>query len=150
MAKAAPRKATKPAPKAAKPTRKSNAAKTKAVAKTATPTKKLTSVKAPVVSKDELRVKLEKAHATIATLRTKARDATRVAKASAAQLIELEAKVAKLEKKSSVQDKLALQDTNSAKPAKRRGRKVAEKADVAVASETTDQDETESAPREND
>jgi hypothetical protein len=150
MAKAAPRKATKPAAKAAKPKREPNAAKTKAVAKTATPPKKLPSVKAPVVSKDELRVQLEKAHAMIATLRTKARETTRAAKASAAQLIELETKLAKLEKKSAGQEKPASQATNAAKLVKQRGRKLAEKADAQVAFEATDQDLTESAPREDD
>jgi hypothetical protein len=129
---------------------KSKAAKTKAVAKSVTPTKKLPSVKAQVVSKGELRAQLEKANATIATLRTKAREATRAAKTSAAQLLELETKLAKLEKKSSAQEKPPLQATIAVKPAKQQRRKAAEKADAGVGFEAADQDLTESAPREDD
>ena len=143
MAKAAPRKATKPAAKATKPKRESNAKKTKAVAKTAPPTKKLPSVKAPVVSKDELRVQLEKAQTTIATLRTKAREATRAAKTSAVQIAELEAKVAKLEKKSAAQKKTA-ETSTAAKPVKQRGRNSVKKADFEAPAESSDPELTES------
>jgi hypothetical protein len=79
MARAAPKKATKPAAKATKPGRPA-AAKTTKVVKAAAPVKKPAAVKAPVVSKDELRAQLEKAQNTIATLRTKSREAIRAAK----------------------------------------------------------------------
>jgi hypothetical protein len=143
MAKAAPKKITRPAAKAAKASRKPAAAKTKKVVKAVAPVKRPTPIKAPVVSKDELRVQLEKAQTTIATLRTKAREATRAAKSSAAQIAELEAKVAQLEKKSAPQEKPTAQSSIAAKPAKQRRRKVAEKAGAEAAAETTDPDLTD-------
>ena len=98
MAKAATKKAVKPTTKAEKPGRRSTVAKATKASKAAPPAKKPAAVKAPAVSKDELRVQLEKAQTTIASLRTKSREATRAAKASAAQIAELEAKVQKIGK----------------------------------------------------
>jgi hypothetical protein len=135
MARAAPKKATKPAAKATKPGRPA-AAKTTKVVKAAAPVKKPAAVKAPVVSKDELRAQLEKAQNTIATLRTKSREAIRAAKASAAQIAELEATVAQLEKKLASQTKTTKPETAVAKPIKQRGRKAAVKADVDAPAET--------------
>jgi hypothetical protein len=105
MAKAAPKKAAKPATKAKKPGRPPVAAKTTKVVKAAVPAKKPAAVKAPVLSKDELRVQLDKALKTIDTLRIKSREAVRAAKVSAAQIAELEAKVAQLEKTPSAKAK---------------------------------------------
>ena len=141
MAKAAPKKAVKPATKAAKPGRRPAAAKTTKGAKLAKPTKqakKPDGVKAAAVSKDELRAQLEKAQNTIAALRIKSREAVREAKASAAQLTELEAKVAQLEKKTTAQDKPAKSDAVVTKPAKRRGGRAAKKVDVDVSDEAHD------------
>jgi hypothetical protein len=138
MAKAAPKKAAKPATKAAKPGRRPAAAKTTKVVKAAAPVKKPAPVKAPVVSKDELRIQLEKAQNTIATLRTKGREAVRAAKASTAQIAELEAKVAQLEKKSAVQEKPTSPAPTAKKPTKQRGRKATVKADVNVPAESAD------------
>ncbi len=130
MAKAAPKKTAKPAAKAIKPGRKP-AAKTTKVVKAAVPVKKPTAVKAPVMSKDELRVQLEKAQKTIVTLRTKSREAVKAAKTSAAQIAELEATVAQMEKKVAGQVKPAKQAAAAAKPVvKKRGRKAAAKGDV--------------------
>jgi hypothetical protein len=148
MAKAAPKKITKPAAKATKTRRKQAAVKTKKVVKAAAPVKKPAPVKAPAVSKDELRVQLEKAQTTIATLRAKAREATRLAKSSAAQIAELEAKVAKLEK--SAQEKPTAQSSSAAKPVKQRRRKVAEKTDAEAAAETTDPETTPAETPEGD
>lgn len=131
MAKAATKKATKPGKKAVKPGRRVAAKPIKAV-KAAAPAKKPATVKATVISKDELRVQLEKAQTTIASLRTKSREATRAAKASAAQIAELEAKVAQLEKKSSAQEKSTSPAPVSDKPAKPRGRRAAVKAEPDV------------------
>jgi hypothetical protein len=142
MAKAAVKKSVGRAAKSPEPGRRPAASKTKTAAKTVTPPKKLPSVKAPVVSKDELRAQLEKAQTTIATLRTKAREATRAAKASAAQIAELEASVAKLEKNSASQQQRAPQFTTAVKPAKR-GRKVVKKADSNAQVESTDPDPIE-------
>jgi chromosome segregation ATPase len=132
MAKAATKKAVKPAKKAVKPGRRVAAAKPTKIAKAAAPVKKSATARAPVVSKDELRAQLEKAQATIASLRTKSREATRAAKASATQLAELEAKVAQLEKKLAVQEKPTSSAPTSEKPAKPRGRKAAVKAKPAA------------------
>ena len=100
--------------------------------------KKPGPVKATPVSKDELRTQLEKAQNTIATLRTKSREVVRAAKASAAQIAELEAKVAQLEKKLTAQPKPAKPDAAVAKPVKQRSRKAAEKADVVAPVESDD------------
>jgi hypothetical protein len=131
MAKAAAQKITKPATTKAKPGRRP-AARSAKVVKSATPVKKPAAVKAPVVSKDELRAQLEKAQNTIATLRTKSREAVRAAKLSAAQIAELEAKVAQLEKNLAAQAKPAKSSAAVAKPVKPRGHKSAEEAIVDV------------------
>jgi len=131
MAKAAPNKAVKPA----KPGRRAAAAKPIKVAKAAAPAKKPAVVKAPVISKDELRAQLEKAQATIASLRIKSREATRAAKASAAQVAELEAKLAQLENKSSAHEKPSSPAPASDKPTKPRGRRPAVKAEPDAAIE---------------
>ncbi len=146
MAKAAPKKNTK----ATKASRKPAAAKPRKVAKATAPAKKPAPVKAPAGSKNELRVQLEKAQTTIATLRTKAREATRAAKSSAAQISELEAKVEQLEKKSSAQEKRTAQSSPNVKPAKQRGRNVAKKPNAEVAADTTDTDEIQAETREGD
>ncbi len=139
MARAATKKKAKPSTKPAKPGRPAVAAKTKKTASV----KKSPSVKAPAVSKDELRAQLEKSQTTIATLRTKAREATRAAKSSAAQIAELEATLAKLEKKSVTQQKSPVKGLAAVEPAKRRGRKAAEKAEAELPNESGDQDLTE-------
>jgi chromosome segregation ATPase len=130
MAKAAMKKAVKPAKKAVKPGRRVATAKPIKAVKAAAPATKPAAVKAPVVSKDELRLQLEKAQATIASLRAKSREATRAAKASAAQIAELEAKVVQLEKKLSPQEKPATTTPTAEKPTKPRGRKAAVKAEA--------------------
>jgi hypothetical protein len=129
MAKAATKKAVKSAKKAATPGRRVAAAKPTKSVKAAAPAKKPAPVRAPVVSKDELRAQLEKAQTTITTLRTKNREAIRAAKAAAAHIAELEAKVTQLEKTSSVKEK-----SNSAAPTpekllKPRGRRAVVKAE---------------------
>jgi hypothetical protein len=138
MAKAAPKKTAKPVAKATKPGRKPAAAKTTKVVKAAAPVNKPTPIKAPAVSKDELRVQLEKAQNTIATLRTKSREALKAAKVSAAHIAELEASVAQLEKKLGGQVNPAKQAAVAAKPAKQRGRKAAVKTDVDAPVEAGD------------
>jgi hypothetical protein len=138
MATATPKKTAKPATKAVKPGPRPAAAKTTKVVKAAAPVKKPGPVKATPVSKDELRTQLEKAQNTIATLRTKSREVVRAAKASAAQIAELEAKVAQLEKKLTAQPKPAKPDAAVAKPVKQRSRKAAEKADVVAPVESDD------------
>ena len=130
MAKAAPKKTAKPVAKAVKPGRRPAVAKTTKVVKAAAPVKKPAAVKAPVLSKDELRIQLDKALKTIDTLRIKSREAVRAAKASAAQIAELEAKVAQLEKTPAVKAKPTSPAPTAAKPAKKPGRKAAVKADV--------------------
>jgi hypothetical protein len=138
MAKATPKKTAKPATRAVKPGRRSAATKTTNVVKAEAPVKKKAAVKAPVVSKDELRIQLEKAQNTITTLRTKSREAVRAAKASAAQIAELEAKVAQLEKKLAAQPKPAKPDAVATKPTKRRGRKAAITGDADAPVESDD------------
>jgi hypothetical protein len=138
MAKAAPKKTAKPAAKATKPGRRPAAAKTTKIVKVAAPVKKPAVVKAPVLSKDELRIQLDKALKTIATLRTKSREAVLAAKTSAAQIAELEAKVAQLEKKPAVKEKPESPVPMAAKPAKRPGRKAAVKADLNEVVELAD------------
>ncbi len=91
MAKSATKKTVKSATKAAKPGRRAAAAKPIKAVKASAPAKKSVAARAPVISKDELRAQLEKAQATNASLRTKSREATRAAKASAAHVPELEA-----------------------------------------------------------
>lgn len=62
---------------------------------------KRTPVAAPParkVSKDELRAQVEKLEGTVATLRTKSREANRAAKTAAARISELEGQVAQFEK----------------------------------------------------
>jgi hypothetical protein len=128
MAKAATKKAVKPAKKAVKPGRRVAAAKPTKNAKAAAPVKKSATARAPVVSKDELRAQLEKAQSLIAGLRVKAREATRAAKVSAAQAAELEAKVAQLEKKLAAHEKPTSPAPVAEKLAKPRGRRAAVKA----------------------
>ncbi len=102
----------------------------------AKPTKKPSTVKAPMVSKEELRSLLEKAQAANITLRAKNRDATRAAKTTAAEIMELTAQIVKLEKKLSTQTKKL--EKPEAAPVKR-GRKAAPKAaEPEVAPETTE------------
>ena len=57
------------------------------------------AVPAPKVSKDELRANVEKLEQLVATLRAKSREANKMAKAATARISELEAEVARLEKK---------------------------------------------------
>ena len=127
MAKAT-KKAVKPANKAVKPGRRVAAAKPTKIVKAASPVKKPATARAPVVSKDELRAQLEKAQSLIAGLRTKAREATRAAKASAAQTAELQAKVAQLERTSAVKEKPKSAAPSAEKPVKPRGRRPEVKA----------------------
>jgi dsDNA-specific endonuclease/ATPase MutS2 len=89
-----------------------------------------------MVSKEELRSLLEKAQAANITLRAKNRDATRAAKTTAAEIMELTAQIVKLEKKLSTQTKKL--EKPEAAPVKR-GRKAAPKAaEPEVAPETTE------------
>jgi len=83
-----------------------------------------------------LRAQLEKAQNTIATLRTKSREAVRAAKAAAAHIAELEAQVAQLEKKIAAETKAAKPESAEAKPTKQRGRKAANKGDTVRPSES--------------
>jgi hypothetical protein len=145
MAKAAPKKTAKPATTKAKPGRRPAATKTTKIAKAAAAVKKPAAPKAPAVSKDELRAQLEKAQNTIATLRTKSREAVRAAKLSATQIVELEARVAQLEKKLAAQAKPAKSAPATAKPVKPRGRKPAETAAADVPVEAKDLAPVESA-----
>jgi hypothetical protein len=138
MAKAAPKKAVKPASNATKPGRRPAGAKTNKVVKAGAPVKKPAAVKAPLVSKDELRAQLEKAQNTIATLRTKSREAVRAAKAAAVQIVELETKVAELEKKVGAQAKPAKPAATAAKPVKQRGHKAAVTGDADAPVESDD------------
>jgi chromosome segregation ATPase len=138
MAKATLKKTTKSAAKA-KPAARTAAAKAPKTVKATAPAKKPAAVKAPVLSKDELRTQLEKALNTITGLRTKSREAVRAAKASAAQIGELEAKLAQLEKKLAAQAKPAKSAPAEAKPVKQRARKEAVKAAVAVPVEVEDE-----------
>ncbi len=86
-----------PAPKAGRPTAKP--AKTAAKAPASKPVAAKTSVPpVPMVSKGALRVQVEKLEQTVATLRTKGREATRAAKTAAARIAELEGEVATLQK----------------------------------------------------
>jgi hypothetical protein len=128
MAKATPKKAIKSTTKAARPGPRSAAAKPAKTIKAAAPIKKPAAAKAPIVSKDELRAQLAKAETTIATLRTKSREAVRAAKAGAAQIAALEAKVAQLEKKQPAQEKPVSPGPVAEKPAKR-GRKAIARPD---------------------
>jgi hypothetical protein len=126
MAKAATKKAVKPASKAVRPGRRVAAAKpTKS--KVVAAAKKRAAVRAPVVSKDELRAQLEKAQTTITTLRAKSREATRAAKDAAALIASLEAKVAHLEKTSSAKETPKGAAPSAEKPVKPRGRRAAVK-----------------------
>jgi hypothetical protein len=140
MAKATLKKTTKPAAKT-KPAARTAATTARKPVKAAAPAKKPATVKAPVVSKDELRVQLEKALNTIATLRAKSRDAVRAAKAAAVQIDGLEAKLALLEKKLATQAKPAKSAPAEAKPVKSvkpRARKEAAIAEAAVPVEVED------------
>lgn len=137
MAKAATKTSVKPAKKNVKPSRPAVVVKLTKAVNAAALGKKPTAVKAPVVSKDELRAQLEKAQTKIISLRTKSRDATRATKAAMAQITELEAKVAQLEKKASAEDKLASPKPTPEKPAKPRGRKPATKAESDSPTEPT-------------
>lgn len=143
MAKTAVKKSTKLATKANNPARKPAATKTAKVVKSVAPTKKTATAKAPVVSKDELRAQLDKAHNTITTLRTKGRGAVKAAKLSAAQIAELEAMVAKLEKKLASQVKPAKPNVIATKPVKQRGRKAAKKESNDLPAELSDPESAE-------
>ncbi len=154
MAKAAPKKTTRPAAKPGRP-----AAKTAKPVKAATPAKKpalkapavkAPAVKAQVVSKDELRTQLEKAQNTIATLRIKSREAVRAAKASAAQIGELEAKVAQLEKRLAAQQKPAKPAPAAPKAVKPRGRKPAAPFGVPVETDDALLESSSPVPAEDD
>jgi hypothetical protein len=57
----------------------------------------------PKISKDELRAQVEKLELSVASLRTKNREANRAAKTAAARIAELENEVARLEKKAAFQ-----------------------------------------------
>jgi chromosome segregation ATPase len=129
MAKAATKKAVKSPTNALKLGRRAAAAKPTKSVKAVAPAKKPAAARAPVVSKDELRAQLEKAQTTIASLRTKSREATRAAKASAAQIAELEAKVAQLQKTSSAKEKPKSAAPTAEKPVKPRGRRASVKAE---------------------
>lgn len=135
MAKAASKKTIKPATKAVKPGRRPAAAKAPKVVKPAAPAKKPAVVKVAAVSKDELRAQLEKAQNTIATLRTKSREAVRAAKELAAQIAELELKVAQLEKKLAAQPKPAKPAASVTKTVKPRGHKAAVDVEANVPAE---------------
>ncbi len=138
MAKAAPKKASKRTTKAVNPAPRPAAAKKTKTKKSATLAKKPASIKAPVVSKDELRAQLEKAQNLIAALRARGREALRADKASAAQIADLEAKLAQLEKKFAAQGKSTNPVSSAVKSAKPRGRKVAVKADAGAPLESAD------------
>ena len=73
-------------------------------------------VKTPALSKEELRTQLEKAEKTIATLRAKNREANRELKAAAARIEELEAQIAKLDKKLAAQPKVTTSAATAKKP----------------------------------
>jgi len=98
-------KTSKPAATVRKPGRPAAPA-VKASAKAATPAKPVRSAPAPKrapepaapkLSKEEMRVQLEKFERANATLRAKARESNRTAKAAAARINELEILVAQLE-----------------------------------------------------
>lgn len=78
------------------------------------------AVAAPKVSKDELRAQVEKLEQANATLRTKSREANRVAKTANARIAELEDQVAQLEKKLSSQAPSAKRGLKAATPVRGR------------------------------
>ena len=73
--------------------------RTRAIRQEKAPPKRAVAVsRPPVVSKDELRAQVEKLERTVATLRTKNREAVRAAKEATARVEALETQVTKLEK----------------------------------------------------
>jgi chromosome segregation ATPase len=78
--------------------------------------------RAPVVSKDELRAQVEKLEQTVATLRTKGREASRAAKQANARIVELEEDVARLEKQ--VASQAASTKRNATRSATRKSRDI--------------------------
>lgn len=106
----------KPAAKIVAPARRSAATKTSKVVKSRAPAKQPAVVKTPALSKEELRTQLDKAEKTIATLRSKSRAANRELKAAAARIEELEAQVAKLDKKLAAQPKVTTPAATAKKP----------------------------------
>jgi len=116
VTKSAAKPAPKPVAKAAASARRPAAAKANKAVKGPAPAKKPAAAKAPVVSKDELRSQLEKAEKTIATLRAKGREANRELKAAAARVDELEAQVARLEKKLAAEPKAIKRAAMAKKP----------------------------------
>ncbi len=75
---------------------------------------------APKISKDELRANVGKLEQLVATLRAKSREANKAVKAATARIAELEAHVARLEKRAAA----APTPVGEPKAAKRRGRAI--------------------------
>lgn len=67
---------------------------------------------APKVSKDELRAQVEKLEGTVATLRTRTREANRAAKTAAARIAELEDQAARFGKQAVAQTAAAKRSLN--------------------------------------
>lgn len=86
-------KAKAPAPK--KPVAKKPAVKAPVVKKAAV-TKAAAAVRAPAVSKDELRAQVEKLNGTVATLRSKNRDAVKALKAAETKIAALEHEISQI------------------------------------------------------
>jgi hypothetical protein len=80
--------------------------------------KRAPATAAPVatVSKDELRAQVEKLELSVASLRTKNREANRATKIAAARIAELEDQVARLEKSAALQTAPAKRGSGSASP----------------------------------
>ena len=117
-------KATKraaPAPKAAPSSVKPAKAKAKALAPKAAPAK-APAERAPMVTKGELRTQMERLEQTIATLRTKSREANRAAKLATARIAELEEDVARLEKQ--VASQAASAKRSATRAAGRKGKEI--------------------------
>lgn len=76
----------------------------------------VTAALLPKPSKDELRLQVEKLEGTVASLRTKNREANRNAKTAAARIAELEDEVAQLAKKLTSQTASPAQATTAVKP----------------------------------
>lgn len=112
---------TAPTPKAAAraPVTPKKAA-AKASPKAAQP--KAAAERPPVVSKDELRAQVEKLEQTVATLRTKGREANRASKQASARIAELEEEVARLEKQ--VASQAAAAKRSATRAAARKSREI--------------------------
>ncbi len=109
---------TKPAATKRKPGRPAAAGQrspVKAIKPAAAP-KRAPVAAAPKVSKDELRAQVEKLELSVASLRTKNREANRAAKTAAARIAELEDQVARLEKAAASQAAPAKRGSRSASP----------------------------------